>query len=135
MAEVQMPNQLIAVTSPPAAKFDAADPKVLTLLLCAVAAITLAVPGITGGVFDTLSTDDAMRLVEVRDLIGGQGWFDLAQHRLSPPGSPMHWSRIIDAPIAAIILTLRPIAGPVYAEAAALVLWPMLMLVATMLLV
>jgi hypothetical protein len=130
-----MSRQFITVASPPAAKFDAADAKVLTLLLCAVAAITLAVPSLTSGVFDTLSTDDAMRLVEVRDLIGGQGWFDLAQHRLNPPGSLMHWSRVIDAPIAAMILTLRPIAGPVYAEAIVLVLWPMLMLVATMFLV
>ncbi len=130
-----MSNQFITVTGPTAAKFDAADAKILTLLLCAVAAVTLAVPGITSGVFDALSTDDAMRLVEVRDLVGGQGWFDLVQHRLNPPGSQMHWSRVIDAPIAATILVLRPIAGPVYAEAIALVLWPMLMLVATMLLV
>jgi hypothetical protein len=130
-----MSNQSITVTSPPAAKFDAADAKILTLLLCAVVAISLAVPAITGGLFDTLSTDDAMRLVEVRDLIGGQGWFDLAQHRLNPPGSLMHWSRVVDAPIAATILTLRPIAGPAYAEAIVLVLWPMLMLIATMFLV
>ena len=42
-----------------------------------------------------------MRLVEVRDLIAGQGWFDLTQHRLDPPGVSMHWSRVIDAPLAA----------------------------------
>ena len=26
--------------------------------------------------------DDLMRLVQVRDLIGGQGWFDLTQKRM-----------------------------------------------------
>jgi hypothetical protein len=41
-----------------------------------------------------------MRLVEVRDLIAGQGWFDLTQHRLDPPGVSIHWSRVIDAPLA-----------------------------------
>ena len=61
--------------------------------------------------FDAMSTDDAMRLVEVRDLIAGQGWFDLTQYRLDPPGLPMHWSRVIDAPLAAIILMLRPLVG------------------------
>ena len=48
-----------------------------------------------------LSTDDAMRLVEVRDLLAGQGWFDLTQYRLSPPGGvAMHWSRLVDVPLA-----------------------------------
>ncbi len=51
-----------------------------------------------------LSTDDAMRLVQVRDLLAGQNWFDLTQHRLSPPaGVTMHWSRLIDLPLAALI--------------------------------
>jgi hypothetical protein len=39
------------------------------------------------------------------------------QHRLDPPGSPMHWSRVIDAPLAALILMLRPLAGMEGAEA------------------
>jgi hypothetical protein len=28
------------------------------------------------------STDDAMRLVQMRDLASGQSWFDLTQYRL-----------------------------------------------------
>src|SRR5437763_434317 len=44
-------------------------------------------------------TDDAMRLVEIRDFLAGQGWFDLHQYRLDPPaGLPMHWSRLVDLP-------------------------------------
>lgn len=44
-------------------------------------------------------TDDAMRLVQIRDLLAGQGWFDMSQHRLMPPnGAGMHWSRLVDAP-------------------------------------
>ena len=28
--------------------------------------------------------DDALRLVELRDWLGGQGWFDVTQHRIDP---------------------------------------------------
>jgi hypothetical protein len=48
--------------------------------------------------------DDVMRLVQVRDLLTGQGWFDLNQYRLGPHGGTlMHWSRIPDIPI--LVLT------------------------------
>ena len=63
------------------------NPTVLMPVLWLAAAIAVAWPAINGGVFDAMSTDDAMRLVQVRDLIGGQGWFDLFQHRLDPPGA------------------------------------------------
>ncbi|MFL5172279.1 MAG: hypothetical protein ACJ8CX_16725 [Microvirga sp.] len=70
--------------------------------------------------------DDAMRLVQVRDLLAGQGWFDLVQHRVNPPdGTPMHWSRLVDAPIAAMIVELRPLLGPEAAERWAVLLWPL----------
>src|SRR5580692_3389371 len=50
------------------------------------------------------NTDDAMRLVEVRDWLAGQAWFDLHQYRLDPPeGVPMHWTRVLDAPLALLI--------------------------------
>ena len=67
-----------------------------------------------------------MRLVQVRDLLAGQGWFDLVQHRVNPPdGTPMHWSRLVDAPIAAMIVGLRPLLGPEAAERWAVLLWPL----------
>jgi hypothetical protein len=50
------------------------------------------------------NTDDAMRLVEVRDWLAGQAWFDLHQYRLDPPdGVFMHWTRVLDVPIALLI--------------------------------
>src|SRR5260370_39180758 len=112
-----------ADSSVPAAAI-AANPKIMIALLWAVVACTLAVPVIKDGVFDAMSTDDAMRLVEVRDLIAGQAWFDLAQHRLDPPGVSMHWSRVIDAPLAALILLLRPLAGAAAAGAVTFTPWP-----------
>ncbi|WP_421761475.1 hypothetical protein [Devosia sp.] len=73
-------------------------------------------------------TDDAMRLVEIRDFLGGQGWYDLIQHRLNTPfGAEMHWSRLIDAPIAGLMLLLHPLAGDLTESVAAYV-WPLLLL-------
>jgi hypothetical protein len=92
--------------------------KILIPLLFFTASVTLALPAINRGVFDALSMDDAMRLVEVRDLIGGQGWFDVFQYRMDPPsGTSMHWSRLIDAPLAGLILLLKPLLGRHVAEA------------------
>jgi hypothetical protein len=69
--------------------------------------------------------DDSLRLVQLRDLLGGQGWFDLHQYRVAPPdGVLMHWSRIVDAPPLLIIGTLRPFIGQWWAEQAALLLIP-----------
>lgn len=104
-----------------------ASPTVMTAVLWAAVVIALAAPAMKAGVFDAMSTDDAMRLVELRDLIAGQGWFDLVQHRLDPPGVSMHWSRVIDAPLSALILVLRPLAGAHGAEAITLVIWPTLL--------
>ncbi|MBL0372536.1 hypothetical protein JJB09_10905 [Rhizobium sp. KVB221] len=69
--------------------------------------------------------DDSMRLVEVRDFLGGQGWFDLHQYRLGPAGGTlMHWSRLVDAPIAGLILLFSMFLSPTAAEAAAAFVWP-----------
>jgi hypothetical protein len=77
--------------------------------------------------------DDVMRLVQVRDLLAGQGWFDLTQARLGLDGGTwMHWSRLIDLPIAALIALFRPIAGPQSAEMIALAVWPMLLVLPLM---
>ncbi|MBB4641593.1 hypothetical protein [Rhizorhapis suberifaciens] len=53
-------------------------------------------------------TDDNMRFLQVRDWLAGQGWYDLRQHRLDPPnGANIHWSRIVDLPLAALMLFFR----------------------------
>ena len=112
-----------------------AQPYLVLALLWLVAVVVLAVPSIRASVFDAMATDDAMRLVEIRDLIGGQGWFDLFQYRLDPPGTSMHWSRVIDAPLAALILLLKPLMGMHDAEAATLYLWPALLLAIALMLI
>lgn len=77
---------------------------------------------------DGLSTDDAMRLVSVRDFLAGQPWFDLTQYRLGPSGSPMHWSRLVDLPIALILKLLQLFAEPPTAERLTMAIWPSLVL-------
>lgn len=80
--------------------------------------------------------DDQLRLIQVRDLLAGQGWWDLNQYRIDPPrGVLMHWSRLVDIPIAATIALLAPIFGQHGAELAALVLVPALTLLCVILLV
>jgi len=75
-----------------------------------------------------LDSDDAMRLTEVHDFLGGQGWFDLIQHRLNTPvGASMHWSRLIDLPEATLLFLLRPFVGEA-ADTVLLYLWPSLLL-------
>ncbi|WP_312795301.1 GtrA family protein [Tianweitania sp.] len=73
--------------------------------------------------------DSMLRLVEVRDLLGGQGWFDLHQVRMGLTGGfVMHWSRLIDAPIAGLIWLSKALgAGPERAEHIAATVWPLLL--------
>lgn len=78
-------------------------------------------------------TDDNLRLLQVRDWIGGQGWFDLVQHRLDPPaGADIHWSRLVDLPLAAIMRAFAPLLGPGTAEAVAVTVVPLLALLVAM---
>ncbi|OYX09439.1 MAG: hypothetical protein B7Z08_05440, partial [Sphingomonadales bacterium 32-68-7] len=73
--------------------------------------------------------DDILRLVQVRDLLAGQDWFDLHQYRLDPPhGTLMHWSRLVDIPLAAILGSLTWLLGPLLAETVTIVLVPLLTL-------
>lgn len=77
-------------------------------------------------------TDDNLRMAQVRALIDGQSWYDLRQYRLNPPfGADIHWSRLVDLPIAGIKLALTPFLGGKSAESVAVTLAPLLpMLVA-----
>ena len=73
--------------------------------------------------------DDAMRLVQLRDFLNGQSWFDTTQYRMNrPDGAPMHWSRLVEVPLALIILLLRPLVGQMWAEILAGTAVPLLLL-------
>jgi len=79
-------------------------------------------------------TDDNLRLAQVRAWLGGQGWFDLNQHRFDPAhgGANIHWSRLVDLPIAGIILAMKPLVGGAGAERIAVAVAPLLPLLVLM---
>ncbi|HEU5285184.1 MAG TPA: AcrB/AcrD/AcrF family protein [Sphingomicrobium sp.] len=77
--------------------------------------------------FTLVDTDDNMRISQVRALLAGQDWFDLRQYRLNPPaGADIHWSRLVDLPLAGLILLLRPLVGGADAERIAVAVAPLL---------
>jgi hypothetical protein len=108
--------------------------QVLLGWLVAVAALTAVVARDLPLLLFT-DPDDAMRLNEVRDWLGGQSWFDVDQHRLWGGAFRMHWSRLVDLPLAGTIALARPLLGDVVATRVALVLVPLLTLLAVMALV
>ncbi len=73
-------------------------------------------------------TDDNLRMAQVRDLLGGQDWYDLRQHRLDPGygGANIHWSRLVDLPLAGLMLALRPLLGAADAQRWAAAIAPLL---------
>jgi hypothetical protein len=74
--------------------------------------------------------DDMVRMVEVRDLLAGQGWFDLLLPRLgTATGTLMHWSRLIDAPLAALV-SLGNLFSAGSGERFAAIVWPLLLFAA-----
>ena len=77
--------------------------------------------------------DDALRLVQVRSFLAGQGWFDLHQARLDPPfGYDSHWSRLIDAgPCRAVLSSSPSLSTDALAERLMSALWPVLWLIPT----
>jgi len=83
----------------------------------------------------TLSdTDDNIRYVQVRDWLAGQGWYDLRQYRLDPPaGFNIHWSRLVDLPLAGLMLFFRAFVDQGLADRLACGIAPMIPLLPLML--
>ncbi len=72
-------------------------------------------------------TDDAMRLVLVRSLLHGQGWYDQLVTRLQPPqGIYMHWSRLLDGALAGCLWLVERVTTPGWAELIVRFSWPLL---------
>ncbi|MBX9469611.1 MAG: hypothetical protein KL839_17930 [Rhizobium sp.] len=118
------------ITLPGASKTSRARPLFLWVLVYGL--VTMAVllllnlPSMSDYV--GADNDDVMRLVQVRDLLAGQSWFDLTQYRLGLDGGTlMHWSRLIDLPIALLIRFFSHMLPMEQAEALALLVWPILL--------
>ena len=102
----------------------------LVALVFAVAAAILIMRTVQGraGLPFFADTDDAMRMVMVRDFLAGQGWYDLTAHRLNTPfGAELHWSRLVDLPLALLVMVFTSALGTDMALVAAGYVWPMLL--------
>ncbi len=77
-----------------------------------------------------VDTDDTMHIVQVRALLAGQNWFDMTVPGMNPPvGTPMHWSRMVDLPLAALIKLFGLAVDAVTAERLTRLAFPFLLLV------
>ncbi len=82
-------------------------------------AVRLAIQPLLG--WEPVGPDDWTRLLQVRAWLDGQATWDVTQYRMNPPeGFSMHWSRLVDLPLAALAWLLG--------ERAALALVPLIWL-------
>ena len=80
-----------------------------------------------------LDTDDAMRLVQMRDWLAGQGWYDTDfSARAAAAGYESHWSRLIDAGLAGTLWVFGLFFDAALAERLMRTVWPMLWLLPAM---
>ncbi len=72
--------------------------------------------------------DDFLRLHQVQNWLSGQGWYDLTAYRMSPiHGADIHWSRLVDIPIATLILVFELFTEPTTAWRLAAIIWPLIL--------
>lgn len=98
------------------------------LLLAAWAIVCLYLIVADAGALSTRlgDPDDALRLVMVRELAHGRGWYDQIIWRVQPPrGFWLHWSRLLDGALATMLGALRLVVGDARAEWWMRLLWPL----------
>ncbi|MEZ5809833.1 MAG: GtrA family protein [Rhizobiaceae bacterium] len=108
------------------------SPGLVALLLAALTLLPAAANG-SLAVWPA-NNDSMMRLVQIRDLIAGQGWYDYTQYRMGLDGGfVMHWSRIVDLPVAAMIMVVKFATGSAATgELIAGIVWPTLLLASSL---
>lgn len=76
-------------------------------------------------------SDDAMRLIQVREFLTYGNWFDPTLLQIGAPEALVsHWSRLLDLPIASLVLFFSLFFSSENAELAARIVWPVLLLFA-----
>ncbi len=109
--------------------------KVAVLLAVAIVVFRAVASGLSfNAAFAEAGNDDIMRLMSVRDWLGGQNWFDMTQHRILPgEGLSLHWSRYVDLGIGGIVGLFALVLPMTVAEQFGAVLWPLLLIVSLIL--
>jgi hypothetical protein len=101
---------------------------VLGVALFALSALGSDASRLTDSLGDT---DDATRLILVRELIAGAPWLDTTLHRFGAPDPLVsHWSRLVDAPLAVLLSAFDLVLPAAEAELATRAVWPLLVLLA-----
>ncbi len=74
-------------------------------------------------------TDDATRILQVKALLGGAGWYDTTITKIGG-ATPLvsHWSRLIDAPLALLVVMFGLFTTADTALLLARIVWPSLLL-------
>jgi hypothetical protein len=102
---------------------------ILLILAWLVASVQLFLIYWMGTAETLLDTDDALRLVQMREFLAGRDWFDLRETRVQPPlGYESIWSRLIDAGLAGLFLLFQLFTGDALAERLMRTVWPLLWL-------
>jgi len=105
----------------------------LTTAALIAASSSVSGPGLSQSLGDT---DDAVRLLAVREFLAGAPLLDTTLPRIGAPDPLVsHWSRLIDIPLAAMIMLLRPFVGAEQAEWLTRAIWPLMTFVAFALIV
>lgn len=109
-------------------------PAIFIWAIVAFASFMKTGPGVMRGTLP--GNDDYMRLVQIRDWLGGQAWGDPVQSRMFPADALIsHWGRFSDVIVGGFIKILTPFLGPAQAETAALIIIPVALLLMTLLLI
>ena len=99
------------------------------LLALAAIAVTTWIKTGTGMGGYLGDSDDATRLIQVREFMGGAPWFDTTTMTMGGhDGMLSHWSRLIDLPLAILLSVFGLVMPASMAEFAVRALWPILVL-------
>ena len=100
---------------------------------CLVAVVALATRSLFADptrLLDSLGdTDDATRLVTVREFLAGAPWYDTTLPRFGVPDPLVsHWSRLVDYPLAVLMAAFSFLTSLEHAELATRFVWPLIVL-------
>ncbi|WP_144049175.1 hypothetical protein [Liberibacter crescens] len=112
------------------------NPFTVSILYSIVSIITIFIyhwPNRLNGYMAASDNDSFLRLVEIRDWLSGQDWFDMTQYRLGLKGGTlMHWSRLIDLIIGSFIMFFSLFMPQEQAENITISIYPLLLIIPIM---
>lgn len=103
------------------------------ILWCLVAVVAVALMDLRADPHHLVNSlgdaDDAVRIVQVRELLSGANWFDRTLPQIGAPKAlNSHWSRIVDAPIAGLLHAARLVLPQDIVGLSVRAIWPLIVL-------